>query len=356
MTNDSSAKPLIHGLLLEELVAALQELGAPAFRAKQVWQWLYGQRVSSWDAMKNLPAELRQQLAEKFELQPVKQLELTGVEGETRKLLAGLADGECVEEVLLASGERRTLCISSQVGCKFACAFCASGQAGFRRNLAAGEIVGEVLLAAAVWGDRPGNVVFMGVGEPLDNYDEVLRAIRILNHADGLTIGARRITLSTCGVIPGIQRLAGEGLQIELSVSLHATDDATRSRLMPVNQRYPLAEVLTACKAYGEKTKRLITFEYTLVRGLNDSLAQAGQLARLLAPLPARVNLIPLSPVEGFAGETSAPDVSRQFIRTLERAGLNATLRDSQGSRIKAACGQLRIRRLGANGHEGMQE
>ena len=351
MTNDSSAKLLIHGQLLEELVAALRELGAPAFRAKQVWQWLYGQRVSSWDAMKNLPAELRQQLAEKFELQPVKQLEITGVEGETRKLLAGLGDGECVEEVLLSSGERRTLCISSQVGCKFACAFCASGQAGFRRNLAAGEIVGQVLLAAAVWGDRPGNVVFMGVGEPLDNYDEVLRAIRILNHADGLAIGARRITLSTCGVIPGIQRLAGEGLQIELSVSLHATDDATRSRLMPVNQRYPLTEVLAACKAYGEKTKRLITFEYTLVRGLNDSLAQAEQLARLLAPLPARVNLIPLSPVEGFAGETSAPDVSRQFIRTLERAGLNATLRDSQGSRIKAACGQLRIRRLGANGN-----
>jgi len=348
MTTDSSLKPLIHGLLFEELTAAVKELGIPAFRAKQLWHWLYVQRVGSWDAMKNLSAELRLQLAEHFELAPVKQLELTGVEGDTRKLLAGLVDGECVEEVLLPSGVRRTVCVSSQVGCKFACAFCASGQAGFRRNLTAGEIVGQVLLAAAVWGDRPGNIVFMGVGEPLDNYDEVLRAIRILNHGDGLAVGARRITLSTCGVIPGIQRLADEGLQIELSVSLHATDDATRSRLMPVNQRYPLAEVLAACKEYAEATKRIITFEYTLVRGLNDSAAQAEQLARLLAPLPARVNLIPLSPVEGFAGEPSTADVSRQFIRVLEQAGLNATLRDSQGSRIKAACGQLRIRRLGA--------
>jgi len=348
MTNDSISKPLIHGLLFEELTAAVKELGIPTFRSKQLWHWLYVQRVSSWDAMKNLSAELRLQLAEHFELVPVKQLELTGVEGDTRKLLAGLVDGECVEEVLLPSGVRRTVCVSSQVGCKFACAFCASGQAGFRRNLTAGEIVGQVLLAAAVWGDRPGNIVFMGVGEPLDNYDEVLRAIRILNHGDGLAVGARRITLSTCGVIPGIQRLADEGLQIELSVSLHATDDATRSRLMPVNQRYPLAEVLAACKEYAEATKRIITFEYTLVRGLNDSAAQAEQLARLLAPLPARVNLIPLSPVEGFAGEPSTADVSRQFIRVLEQAGLNATLRDSQGSRIKAACGQLRIRRLGA--------
>jgi len=339
-------KTLIHGLLFEELAVALKELGAPAFRAKQLWHWLYVQRANSWDAMKNLPVDLRVKLAEKFDLEPVKQLEITGTEGETRKILAGLRDGEYVEEVLLPSGDRRTVCISSQVGCKFACAFCASGQAGFRRNLTAGEIVGEALLAAAAWNDRPGNIVFMGVGEPLDNYDEVLRAIRILNHAEGLAIGARRITLSTCGVIPGIQRLANEGLQIELSVSLHAPDDATRARLMPVNHRWPIAEILAACKAYAEKTKRIITFEYTLVRGQNDSAAQAEQLARLLAPLPARVNLIPLSPVEGFDGEPCAPETARQFIRTLERAGINATLRDSQGSRIKAACGQLRIRHL----------
>ena len=340
-------KPLIHGLLLEELTSAVRELGAPAFRAKQIWHWLYEQRVSTWEAMKNLPAELRQKLAERFELESAKLLEITGTEGETRKILVGLPDGECVEEVLLPAGDRRTVCVSSQVGCKFACAFCASGQAGFRRNLSAGEIVGEVLLAAQAWGERPGNLVFMGVGEPLDNYDEVLRAIRILNHPDGLGIGARRITLSTCGVIPGIQRLMNEGLQIELSVSLHAPDDATRSRLMPANRRYPLADVLAACKAYAEKTKRIITFEYTLVRGINDSAAQAEQLARLLAPLPARVNLIPLSPVEGFEGQPPPPETAGQFIRTLERAGINATLRDSQGSRIKAACGQLRIRRLG---------
>ena len=174
----------------------------------------------------------------------------------------------------------------------------------------------------------------------------MLRAIRILNHPDGLGIGARRITLSTCGIIPGIRRLAEEGLQVELSVSLHAPDDAARSRLMPINHRYPLTEILAACKAYAEKTKRIITIEYTLIRGINDSPTQAGDLARLLIPLPCRVNLIPLSPVEGFAGEPAAPDTARQFIRSLECAGINATLRDSQGSRIKAACGQLRIRRL----------
>jgi len=339
-------KPLIHGLLLDELTDAIRKMGLPAFRAKQVWHWLYEQRVATWAAMKNLPPDVRQKLDEQFELIAAKLLEITGPEHEARKILTGLRDGECVEEVLLPSGTRRTVCVSSQVGCKFACAFCASGQAGYKRNLLAGEIVGEVLLAATIWNDRPGNIVFMGVGEPLDNYDEVLRAIRILNNPDGFGIGARRITLSTCGIIPGIQRLAAEGLQIELSVSLHAPDDATRSRLMPANQRYPLTTVLTACKAYAEKTKRIITFEYTLVRGLNDSAAQAEALARLLAPLPCRVNLIPLSPVEGFAGEPSAPETAHQFIRMLERAGINATLRDSQGSRIKAACGQLRIRRL----------
>ncbi|TAN35786.1 MAG: 23S rRNA (adenine(2503)-C(2))-methyltransferase RlmN [Verrucomicrobia bacterium] len=339
-------KSLIHGLFLDELTAVIREMDAPAFRAKQIWHWLYEQRITTWDAMKNLPTELRAKLAERFELTPARALEITGTEDEARKILVGLGDGECVEEVLLPSGDRRTVCVSSQVGCKFACAFCASGQAGYKRNLLAGEIVGEVLLAAAVWGDRPGNIVFMGVGEPFDNYDNVLRAIRILNHPDGLGIGARRITLSTCGVIPGIQRLAEEGLQLELSLSLHAPDTATRGQLMPVNRRYPLADVLAACKAYAEKTKRIITFEYTLVRGVNDSPAQAEDLARLLAPLPARVNLIPLSPVEGFEGEPTPPETARQFIRTLERAGINATLRDSQGSRIKAACGQLRIRRL----------
>ena len=190
----------IHGLLFDELAAALRDLGAPAFRAQQVWRWLYVQHITAWDQMKNLPTGLRARLAEHFELQIVTAREIAGTSGSTQKILAGLGDGECVEEVLIPAAERRTVCVSSQVGCKFACAFCASGQAGFRRNLSAGEMVGQVLLAAAAYGDRPTHLVFMGVGEPLDNYDEVLRAIRIVNHPDGLGIGARRITLSTCGV------------------------------------------------------------------------------------------------------------------------------------------------------------
>ena len=336
----------IHGLLFDELAAALRDLGAPAFRAQQVWRWLYVQHITAWDQMKNLPAGLRARLAEHFELQIVTAREIAGTSGSTQKILAGLGDGECVEEVLIPAAERRTVCVSSQVGCKFACAFCASGQAGFRRNLSAGEMVGQVLLAAAAYGDRPTHLVFMGVGEPLDNYDEVLRAIRIVNHPDGLGIGARRITLSTCGVIPGIRRLAGEGLQVELSVSLHAPDDALRTRLLPVNQRYALHELLAACRDYAARTKRIITFEYTLIKNVNDAAHQADALAQLLAPLACRVNLIPLSPVEDFAGEPSPPETAKLFIRALARAGVNATLRDSQGLRLHAACGQLRIARL----------
>ena len=339
----------IHGLLFDELAAALRELGMPAFRAQQIWRWLYVQRITAWAQMKNLPAELRVRLAEQFVLQAAVTREVAGAPGATQKLLVGLGDGECVEAVLIPAAARRTVCVSSQVGCKFACAFCASGQAGFRRNLSAGEIVGQVLLAGAVCGDRPTHVVFMGVGEPLDNYDEVLRAVRIINHPDGLSLGARRITLSTCGVLSGIQRLAGEGLQVELSVSLHAPDDALRTRLMPVNRRYPLKEILAACRAYAARTKRIVTFEYTLISQVNDAPGQAEALARLLAPLACRVNLIPLSPVEGFAGAPPPPETAKLFIRTLERAGINATLRASQGLQLHAACGQLRIaRRPGA--------
>jgi len=332
--------------LFDELAAALRDLGAPAFRAQQVWRWLYVQRVTAWNQMQNLPADLRARLAARFDLSAVTAREITGTPGATQKILVGLADGECVEAVLIPAANRRTVCVSSQVGCKFACAFCASGQAGFRRNLFAAEIVGQGLLAATAYGDRPTHAVFMGVGEPLDNYDEVLRAIRIINHPDGLGLGARRLTLSTCGVIPGIRRLAEEGLQVELSVSLHAPDDALRARLLPVNRRYPLADLLAACRDYAARTKRIVTFEYTLIRDVNDSAAQAEALARLLAPLPCRVNLIPLSPVAGFDGAPPPPETAKLFVRALARAGLNATLRVSQGLELHAACGQLRISRL----------
>jgi 23S rRNA (adenine2503-C2)-methyltransferase len=294
--------------------------------------------------MRNLPTALREQLAGAYSLEPVRSLTVDGEPSGTRKILAGLRDGECVEEVLIPAKDRLTVCVSSQVGCRFACAFCASGQGGFVRNLEAGEMVGQVLLACREWGDRPSNLVFMGMGEPFDNYDAVLKAIRILNDQDGLMIGARHITISTSGVIPGIERLAGEGIQVELSVSLHAPDNELRDRLMPVNRRYPLKDLLDACQRYAAATKRLVTFEYTLIAGVNDSRRHVETLVRLLSPLPARVNVIPLSPVEGFPGEAPSTETVDMFMKVLSHSGINATLRASKGSRIEAACGQLRRR------------
>lgn len=339
-----SSRLSIHGLLPGELAAVCAEWGEPAFRARQVWKWLYVQRVDAWDKMRNVPAALRDAFANRFDLETVHSAAIEGESTGTRKILVRLRDGECVEEVLIPSGDRRTVCVSSQVGCRFGCAFCASGKGGFVRHLTPGEMVGEVLLAYGEYGERPTNIVFMGMGEPFDNYDAVLKAVRILNDPEGLAIGARHITISTSGVIPGIERLAAEGLQIELSVSLHAPDNALRDTLMPVNRKYPLAALLDACARYAGVTKRLVTFEYTLIAGVNDSPRQAAALAALLRPLSARVNLIPLSAVEGYAGKAPGPETERMFIDTLARAGINATLRVSKGGRIEAACGQLRRR------------
>lgn len=337
-------KPLIHGFSRSELEDACKALGVPSYRAGQIWGWLYGQRVADWVEMKNLPASLRETLASQFEIASVVPLKVEGPPESTRKILVGLRDGECVEEVLIPARDRRTVCVSSQVGCRFACAFCASGKGGYVRNLEAGEIVGQVLLAWKEYGERPSNVVFMGMGEPFDNYDAVLKAIRILNAPEGINIGARHITVSTSGVISGIERLAGEGIQVELSVSLHAPDDELRSRLMPVNRKYPLAGLLKACGLYSATTKRMITFEYTLIRGVNDSRHHALTLAKLLRPLSGRVNLIPLSPVDGFEGQAPVAGTAEMFIEVLGRSGINATTRLSKGTNIDAACGQLRLR------------
>jgi len=268
-------------------------------------------------------------------------------------------DGQCAEAVLIPAPGRNTLCVSSQAGCAFGCAFCASGAKGLERDLEAGEIVAQVVVASRLirhGGNgspgatpstglgRPENIVVMGMGEPFANYDAVFKALRILNAADGLNIGARHITVSTCGVVPGIERMAGEGLQFELSVSLHAPDNELRSRLVPANKRWPLGVLLPACRAYTQKTGRVITFEYTLVAGVNDSPQHARAVAKLLRGTGGRVNLIPLSPVEGFQGTAPLPRVCMEFLRELERAGLNATLRQSRGGEVDAACGQLRLR------------
>jgi 23S rRNA (adenine2503-C2)-methyltransferase len=252
--------------------------------------------------------------------------------------------------VLIPARDWTTVCLSTQVGCKMGCVFCASGKCGFARNLSAGEIVAQFQQVTDLRGRRPDNIVYMGMGEPFDNYDEVLKSIRILNHPDGLNVGARRITISTCGVIPGIRRLAEEGLQVELSVSLHAPNHELRRKLMPVENKYPLDELLASCVDYTAKTKRFVTFEYTLILGVNDSVDNAHELADHLRPFSCRVNLIPLSPVEEFQGEAPPRAAIEAFQRTLENRGVSVTLRESKGKSLDAACGQLRRRNSSAGG------
>ncbi len=331
--------------------------GIPTFRADQLLRGLYHGGAGSFAEISNLPRTLRERLAAGLRnLEGTARLvQCAGSAGQTRKLLLELADGQCIETVLIptrrdghehSAAPSVTVCVSTQAGCAFACAFCASGQRGLVRNLSPGEIVAQVLQAARLLGERPANLVFMGIGEPLANYDAVLQAVRLLNAPEGLGIGARRITLSTCGVVSGIRRLAGEGLQVELSVSLHAPTDAQRSALMPVNRRWPLAELIAACRDYTASTRRIVTFEYTLVSGFNDRPADAAALLRLLQGLNCRVNLIPLSPVAEFEGRTPPVPVQYAFRDALLQGRVNTTLRRSRGVRHAAACGQLRLRSL----------
>ena len=349
-------------LLPAEWRPLCKELGIPAYRADQIVTGLYQSFALTWHDLTTLPLELREQLASRLSLAPLENVRVQPSSDGVRKLLLGCSDGERIETVLIPSKDRVTQCISSQVGCDFHCAFCASGQLGCTRDLTAGEIVGEVMAACQILRaetpmvetvprpgakpvlPRPGNIVVMGMGEPFDNYDNVLRALRILNDQKGINIGARHITISTCGVVPGIRRLATEGLQFELSVSLHAPDDDLRSRLMPVNKRWPIAELLETCRDYNAQTGRVVTFEYTLVKNFNDRPLHAEALIRLLRHMPCKVNLIPLSPVEGFDGERPDDRACLAFLDTLLKAKINTTLRKSRGKDVDAACGQLRLR------------
>ncbi|VGO11931.1 putative dual-specificity RNA methyltransferase RlmN [Pontiella desulfatans] len=344
---ETGEKQFIHGIFLSELEEWIVAAGEKKFRAKQIWQWLYHHEVQGWGEMKNIPQALRDRLEAAFVFQALEKVEVQESSTGTRKILSRLVDGELIEEVLIPAPDRRTVCVSSQVGCMFGCAFCASGQLGVKRNLKAGEIVGEALAAQREYGDRITNLVFMGIGEPFDNYDEVMRAVRILNDPDGFCLGARRITISTCGVVPGIQRLENEGLQVELSVSLHAPSETVRDSLMPVNQSWPLEELMEVCRLYTRNTKRIITFEYTMIRDVNDSQEDCRELIGLLTKFPCRVNLIPLSEIEEYEGKTSARETVEYFIKQLERAGINTTVRWSKGVDVNAACGQLRSKSMG---------
>ena len=339
------------GLTHDELRARLADLGQPAFRARQILQWFYGpRRVTSFDGMTDLPAALRAALAAEFSLSTLACVRRLGSADTTQKFLFRLGDGQLVESVLIPASpalygetsDRRTLCVSSQVGCAYGCKFCASGLDGWTRNLSAGEIVEQVLQAERLGGERVDNVVFMGMGEPLANYDHVLKAINILNAHWGLNIGARHITVSTSGLAPQIERLAAQPLPIRLAISLHGATDAVRSQIMPVNRRYPLAELMAACRAWRAGKRLAPFFEFILIAGVNDSEDQAHALANLARPLEGKVNLIPYNDVEGLEWQRPTPEVCESFLRVLRGRGVVATLRREKGHDIAAACGQLR--------------
>ena len=337
-----------YDLTLQELEARFADLGAPAYRARQAWNWAFRSLVPSYDAMTNLPAALRRDLAERLPLTTLETVrDLNADNGETIKTLYRTVDGELVETVLMLYPDRATVCVSCQVGCAVGCAFCATGLGGLARNLTTGEIVAQVVGAAQRAKERGRaltNIVMMGMGEPFHNYAETMKFIAIVHDPDGMNLGSRRITISTSGVVPKILQLAEEPWQVNLAVSLHSPNDELRSRLMPINDRYPIAELMAACRTYIAKTGRRVSFEYALMRGINDSDQIALQLADLLRGILCHVNIIPLNPVDVLPYERPDPVGINRFATTLEQAGIPTTVRYSRGLEIDAACGQLRAK------------
>ncbi len=335
----------LKAMLPAELEAYIVSLGEPKFRAKQVYSWLM-KGVASFDEMRNIPQSLRDKLAAKaqlFRLKPLRK-QVSAADG-TVKYLWELADGNAVETVVMRYAHGATVCISSQVGCRMGCAFCASTIGGLVRNLTASEMLDEVLCSELDLGEKISNIVLMGIGEPLDNYDNVLRFLRLVNCPEGLNIGMRHISLSTCGLTAGIARLAEEDLQLTLAISLHAPDDETRSRLMPVNRGTGVETLIAACERYFAATGRRITFEYAMINGVNDTPEQAERLTKLARRVKAHINLIPLNHVEEREFAPSAPERMRAFTKILDTRGANYTVRRSLGGDVDASCGQLRRKR-----------
>lgn len=341
-------RPLLYDLDFTALQSLLAGWGEPPYRARQLWEWLYVHLADDPDQMTSLPQSLRRRLAAETSIGAPQMVNtLVSADGQTRKDLLRLTDGETVEVVLMRYERRRTACISTQAGCSVGCAFCATGQTGFRRNLTSGEITAQALHFARqlrAENDRLTNVVLMGMGEPLLNYKASLSAIRRLIDPRGPNLGQRRITLSTVGIAPKIKRLAGEGLQITLAVSLHAATDALRDRLIPINRRYGLDALFEACHAYARRTGRRISFEWALIAGVNDTPEQAEALAARLVGISAHVNLIPLNPTQGYSGRPSSRAAIDAFTAVLERRHVPYTVRVRRGVEIQAACGQLRRR------------
>ena len=340
--SDQTEKIDIRSLTPEELAALLKEMGEPAYRAKQLFAWLSG-GCRDWSGMTNLPAALRGRLAEKCELYAPQVLrKQVSAEDGTIKFLWELSDGNAVETVVMRYHYGNTVCISSQVGCRQGCAFCASAIGGLVRCLTPGEMLDEVLFSEKESGLPISHIVLMGIGEPLDNFDNVMRFLELINHPSGRNIGMRHISLSTCGLIERFDDLAARDLQLTLSVSLHAPDDETRSRIMPANRGRGVDALFAKCREYYEKTGRRISFEYAMIDGVNDSPEQAELLARRVKPLGAHVNLIPLNHVDERSFEPSKPENLRRFMDILTKNGVNATVRRKLGSDVDASCGQLR--------------
>ena len=364
----------------EELQARFAEWGQPAYRVDQLLEWLYVRRLANWEAMTNLPKSLRERLPQTYSLQSLELVRKQGSHDTTQKFLWRLKDGALIESVLIPANpalygepaDRHTLCVSTQVGCAYGCKFCASGLEGWKRNLHVEEIVDQVL-AVERWHAEEGsklqvsssrspeaieletrnqkpetrlinNLVIMGMGEPLANYERLMKALRILNAPWGGGIGARKITISTSGLVPQIRQLADEPLQFRLAISLHGATDETRNRIMPINKKYPLRDLAAACEYYQRKKGRMITFEYILIAGVNDDPGQAEPLAALARRLNAKVNLIPYNKVEGLPWERPSEPAQESFLRALEKRKITSTLRREKGGDIDAACGQLRLR------------
>jgi len=341
----------LKSLLLSELQEQLCNLGEPSYRAGQILDWLYKKRVDTMDKMTNLPRSLRSRLAEKFTLGKIEIVRVLGARDTTRKFLFRLTDENLIESVLIPASpalyggraDRRTICVSTQVGCAYGCKFCASGLEGFSRNLGANEIVDQLIAVERATGEKIDNIVFMGMGEPLANLENVLRAIQIINAEWGLGIGARHITISTSGLAPQIRKLAEEPLQIRLAISLHGATDEVRNRIMPINRRYNIETLLSACDYYNAHKKQRLTFEYILIADVNDSDEQARLLSRHARRLSAKVNLIPYNNVSGLTWARPSEKRQEKFLSILRAQGNPATLRREKGHDIDAACGQLRL-------------
>jgi 23S rRNA (adenine2503-C2)-methyltransferase len=344
-------KPSIKSLLLDELAEYLRPLNEPPYRANQIASWIYRKRVRFFDSMSDLPQPLREHLKNKFAYTDLEVVRMLGGKDATRKFLFRLSDGNLIESVLIPASptlygsrsDRRTICISTQVGCAYGCKFCASGLDGWKRNLRADEIVDQIIAVEREAAEHIDNIVFMGMGEPLANYENLLRAIRIINAAWGFGIGARHITVSTSGLVPQIRKLADQPLQIRLAISLHSATDEVRSQIMPINRKYNVEALFDACRYYNSRKKQRITFEYILIANVNDTVEQARALAQRARDLGAKVNLIPYNTVEGLSWARPARPQQERFLAVLRNAGIPATLRREKGHDIAAACGQLRL-------------